>query len=229
MPTDQFGDRNVGRGWRLVPYQAGRAAWACGSELLTTSKPIVNSRAGAWEANSLREVTAKFDEDVLEVRLDGGTAHEQPGCDLRVGEPLRDQSDDLLLGRSEGGPTVARSSSFAPGPPGEADGLDPREGVSFDLGALRLATIQVPAGGRDRLVDRALFGGEAPAVLAFIPYPQGGPVQPKALEPAFGAAGGGGQSLQGVDDQGPQPVIGRDLQGVMPSVLVVRSGRLAGS
>src|SRR5204863_6797765 len=76
---------------------------------------------GGGELGPVRGV--EFGEDVREVRLHRAAAHQEAGTDLRIGQALGDEADDVDLGRCEAGPAGGRAAPAAAGPAGVLDAL----------------------------------------------------------------------------------------------------------
>ena len=84
--------------------------------------------------------------------------------------------------------------------------------ATLGLGRVGRLGAEMGATGTDGLVDGRLFGRAPPTVLAFVAQALCSAIEAEALGPAFGAAGGHGQSFQGVDDDEAEVVLGRDAQ-----------------
>ena len=82
-------------------------------------------------------VDVELREDVFEVGLDGGPAHEQSLGDLGVGEPFGDEGDHLLFGGSEAGPAVVGTLPLASGAAGVGGGFAPVETAALGFRRLR--------------------------------------------------------------------------------------------
>jgi hypothetical protein len=92
---------------------------------------LTRCRCGEFAAVSDTE----FGEDVFDVGLYGRAAHEQPFCDLRVGESFGDERDHLQFGWCQAGPAVVWSFAFASCPAGVLGCLAPVEAAAFGLAA----------------------------------------------------------------------------------------------
>ena len=111
---------------------------------------------------------AGLGEDVVEVRLHRRPTHEEALGDLRVGEAVGNEGGDLLFGRSQRGPAVARSLSRAAGAGGVRGRVGPRQIRTLGRRGARRFGAERLCRGRDREVEALLLGAEPPAVPGLV-------------------------------------------------------------
>src|SRR5579871_1599295 len=101
---------------------------------------------------------------MAQVSLDCGPAHEQACCDLRVGQTLGDEGDNLRFGRGEAVPAVPWTFALTVGAVHVLRGLRVTHCPALGFGC-RGCLITEPAAGRsDGIVDGLLFVAEPPPV-----------------------------------------------------------------
>src|SRR3954452_6511791 len=91
------------------------------------------------------------------MRLHRAPAHQEAGADLRVGQALGDEADDLEFGRREAGPAGGRAAPAAAGPTGVLDSLVEGEPRALGRGPVERGRPERSAQVGDGAVVRALL------------------------------------------------------------------------